>query len=245
MMRRAALVSVGQLYISIFIACFMILASLTAFFGLFSNRLSKYALNTNVTLLTIAILMTLFLGSYIWFESLNVRQSYENRWYSWPDTMKIEFQSLGSCCGFLNSEDNPVINSSCTQEATENQEFPGCSESVFEFINDYLQNIYSVLFAYVFAGIVAFLSSMMLIQIVKDQERAEKSMFKFINMYQLNNENSSIRNSSIRNSSIRNSNVRYSNIRYSARSTLRSSHRLSSYPANFKHSSVIYESKGH
>lgn len=71
----------------------MILSSFCAVVGGTSRRLGPWALKINRVLLLSAMAATLVLGSYVWFESLDVRVNYRGRWASWQDPLKEGFQA--------------------------------------------------------------------------------------------------------------------------------------------------------
>ncbi|KAJ9077322.1 hypothetical protein DSO57_1017807 [Entomophthora muscae] len=153
----------------------MILSSLCAFVGGTSRNLGFWALQINRILLLGAMVATFVLGSYVWFDSLDVRMNYSGRWASWQDQLKEGVQAAGQCCGYTDSRDNPVFTTACSPEVIRLGLLPGCSEKLFTFINHYLQIIYSAMFVYVFLGVAALLATLIFIHSLHIQIRYEKS----------------------------------------------------------------------
>ncbi|KAI9296505.1 hypothetical protein K502DRAFT_328997 [Neoconidiobolus thromboides FSU 785] len=129
------------------------------------------------------ILVTLGLGAYIWFNSLNVSSDYSHRWNDWSAEIKGMFQDEGKCCGY--DGDRMVLSNFCTQEMIDAKNSVPCKSSIQEFVNYYLQNIYTALFLYAIVDFFTLLMCLVTLKALQDMERYERSMRKMINLHNL------------------------------------------------------------
>lgn len=74
----------------------MTISSIFFFLVYFLNHNSNIFLNLFRLLIVLVLLVTLALGAYIWFQSLNIQSDYSLRWLEWDNKLKKVFQDTVS-----------------------------------------------------------------------------------------------------------------------------------------------------
>lgn len=225
--RRQAIIGSDQLQVSLSIGVLMLCASIFFLLGIHTQKFRRNALRIFNVLTLIILLITLGLGAYAWFQTLNIQDSYSDRWRTWPKYLRILFQEEGHCCGYNSVTDYPVLFGNCSRSALKSS-FVGCEKSMYQFIIGYLAQIYTALFLFTCINFVSLMGSLVLSKALADQLRYEKSMRKMINLHNL--KHNSTYTASTQDHSI---------------AAIRHSHRpqSSALPQNFTRSSIIYSSK--
>jgi len=186
--RRQVIVGQEQVHVALSIGVLMMISSCIFIIGITSQKAGGLSLKIFNLLNLCIMIMTLCLGAYAWFQSLNIQGSYKDRWMTWPESARVLFQDEGSCCGYENVTDYPALTGYCTKESISQTLIQGCAKSMYNFVIGYLSNIYTALFLFTCVNFVSLMGSLVLLRAQEDQRRYEKSMRKMINLHHLDND---------------------------------------------------------
>ncbi|KAJ2792509.1 hypothetical protein H4R21_006159, partial [Coemansia helicoidea] len=173
MSRRAVLLTPNLLRTLVVAGAYVILSALAGAIGALAPLQRKRWLVAYVWLVVVAILVQAGIGIWMWSRTLDIDDLYAHNWrHLWPEAVRRSFQDQGMCCGYLNPHDSPAAGSpSCANPATAY----GCIVSVHLYTHSRLAYIYSWVFGFVFVGVVALLSALVLVVVRNDAKRLQWS----------------------------------------------------------------------
>ncbi|ORY03443.1 hypothetical protein K493DRAFT_276545 [Basidiobolus meristosporus CBS 931.73] len=149
-----------------------ILSSFTGFRGFTHPIRNKKWLMLYGWLVVGILVIELALGAVIWFRSLGIRDDFSAKWRSWDPALRGLFQETDGCCGYYHSRDFPADTLSCRNP---DRDWPGCVDMIYIYSDNYLRNIYTVLFGFVVVDLCAFFGLVVLVQARNNQERYVKA----------------------------------------------------------------------
>ncbi|KAK9765231.1 hypothetical protein K7432_006609 [Basidiobolus ranarum] len=169
--RRRVVVTEDILIAGLAMGMAAIFSSFVGFHGFRYPVRNKKSLVLYGWLVVLVLVTELALGAVIWFRSLSIRDSFSDKWRSWDPALRGLFQETDGCCGYYDNTDFPADSISCRYQ---NYGWPGCVDMIYIYSDNYLRNIYTVLFGFVVVDIFAFFGSVILIQASNNQERYVK-----------------------------------------------------------------------
>jgi len=123
----------------------------------------------NWTLLGDAI-MTLLVGTFIWFYTLRERADFATLFDSASEEVRQTVQDTLQCCGYFNTTDFIVNAGFCSDAATAAVATP-CVGPLTGKADYTLNNIFSSIYGFMAVVIALFLASMCVIKVRQEQER--------------------------------------------------------------------------
>jgi len=123
----------------------------------------------NWTLLADAV-VTLVVGSIIWFYTLRERANFAVVFDKSSTAIRQSVQDKLQCCGYFNSTDSGVIGGFCSDTAKAASATP-CVGPLTTHADFTLNNIFSSIYGFMAILIALFLASMCVIKVRKEEER--------------------------------------------------------------------------
>jgi len=123
----------------------------------------------NWTLLGDAII-TLIVGTIIWFFTLRERANFAKIFDSASPTIRQGVQDALQCCGYFNSTDSVVLQGFCS-DATKAASATPCVGPLTGYADFTLNNIFSSIYGSMAVIIALFLASMCVIKVREEEER--------------------------------------------------------------------------
>ncbi|ORY01475.1 hypothetical protein K493DRAFT_312429 [Basidiobolus meristosporus CBS 931.73] len=170
--RRMIVITTEMIYAGLALGGFIVLTGLIGLLGFLSPLKRRGLLTFFIWLITVVLFAQLALGGLMWFNSLNIRGSYAEKWRSWSPTLRAVFQETDRCCGYYSEIDSPALSPLCEMQLTG---LPGCVDAIHVFTQNYLQHTYTILFSFTAIDFITILATLVVIQASKDQKRHEVS----------------------------------------------------------------------
>ncbi|KAF9930738.1 phospholipid scramblase 1 [Linnemannia zychae] len=150
---------------------------LVGFVGAIAPIKCKNFLMAFIVLLIAVIIAELGLGGVIWFMTLRMRSTFQDKWSNvWASSLKIAFQDMtslngyGQCCGYL-AQTEVVPSGECAITPVSSITLPGCAEKISAFADGYLRKLFTSLFGFTIINVFVFVTTVILIQTRNDEER--------------------------------------------------------------------------
>ncbi|KAJ2719286.1 hypothetical protein GGI07_005303 [Coemansia sp. Benny D115] len=114
---------------------------------------------------------------WLWTRTLNINGVYGKYWRNdWSDTIKDAFQKNGNCCGFLNRNDSPFMDSaSCKDKSIQY----GCMYTVIFYAQHHHRYIYAGLIVFMLIGLGSMVTGIILLIQCSDEERVKWSQKQY------------------------------------------------------------------
>lgn len=170
---RSVVVTPRTLLSGLILGSIIVLSSFTGLVGFSNPVMRKKWLSAHAILIVVTALLLLALGAFIWFETLEERQTYGKEWHLWSDSMRAAYQDQLNCCGWYNNTDMPVQSQVCNVGSIP-QNMQGCVDPMTKKIASISRELFTTLFGFIGVDIFAFFATIILIQATNIEERYRK-----------------------------------------------------------------------
>ncbi|KAJ1654707.1 hypothetical protein IWQ61_005403 [Dispira simplex] len=181
--RRNVVITPDIMYGALAVGCATVLTSLLGFFGLLNPIRRKLPLVLYCWFTGVIQISAIILGACVWFRTLDIKSDYYPKWKSWDKALRGNFQDYSRCCGYLNADDYAAESPLCpASRGPDDEVLPGCSDQLLIYVNDYLQNMYIVMFLFVGVGFVTMLTGLVLFLSSRDLKRYIRTSEKLVQL---------------------------------------------------------------
>lgn len=124
-------------------------------------------------LLLLDTILTVALGSTLWFMTLNEQANFEDVWINAPRDTKIAVQDQLQCCGYRDKSNWEIGGQVCRDVATADT-MRGCMEPFLEQADTMLMNTFTTVYSFTAILVALFVTTLCVMKKRQEQERFRK-----------------------------------------------------------------------